>query len=52
MNTFNPTAGDSIFSLTVALDRYGEAGIDPAFDAEWRSWNGSSPNSALTQAGE
>ena len=34
MNTINPTAGDSILSLTVALDGYGEAGIDPAFDAE------------------
>ena len=34
MNTISNTASDSLFDLTVALDRYAEAGIDAAFDAE------------------
>jgi len=33
-NTINHTATDSLYSLTEALNRYTEAGIDPAFDAE------------------
>ena len=32
MNTFNHLAADDIFSVTAALDRFVEAGIDPAFD--------------------
>ncbi len=34
MNTFNHHAAADIFSVTAALDRYVEAGIDPAFDTE------------------
>ena len=34
MNTTNHIASDSLFDLTVALDRCAEAGIDPAFDGE------------------
>jgi hypothetical protein len=32
MTTFNYTAIDSMTSLIAALDRFAEAGIDPAFD--------------------
>jgi hypothetical protein len=34
MTTFHHYADDSIFTLTETLDRYAEAGIDPAFDME------------------
>ena len=34
MNTFNYHAPDGVFSLVAALDRYAEAGIDPAFDSD------------------
>ena len=34
MTMFNHHATDSICSLIAALDRYAEAGIDPAFDAD------------------
>ncbi len=34
MTTFNHHTPDSLCSLIEALDRYAEAGIDPAFDAE------------------
>ena len=34
MTTFNHYAGDSIFTLIDTLDRYAEAGLDPAFDTE------------------
>jgi hypothetical protein len=34
MTTFNHNATDSISSLIETLDRYAEAGIDPAFDTE------------------
>ena len=34
MNTITHSASDSILNLTAALDRFAEAGIDPAFDAE------------------
>jgi len=34
MTTFNQFACDSPGSLTAALDRYAEAGIDPAFDSD------------------
>ncbi len=34
MTTFNHSATDSISDLITTLDRYGEAGIDPAFDTE------------------
>jgi hypothetical protein len=34
MTTFNCHAIDSISSLIDTLDRYTEAGIDPAFDTE------------------
>lgn len=34
MTTFNHHANDSLFGLIATLDRYTEAGIDPAFDTE------------------
>jgi len=34
MTTFNHHANDSISNLIATLDRYAEAGIDPAFDTE------------------
>ena len=34
MTIFNHHAGDSISSLIATLDRYAEAGIDPAFDGD------------------
>jgi hypothetical protein len=34
MTTFNHYASDSICSLTATLERFAEAGIDPAFDTE------------------
>ena len=34
MTMFNHYAGDSISSLIATLDRYAEAGIDPAFDGD------------------
>ena len=34
MTTFNHHAGDSIYGLTAKLQRFVDAGIDPAFDAE------------------
>ena len=34
MTIFNHDAYQSLYSLTAALDRYTEAAIDPAFDAE------------------
>jgi hypothetical protein len=34
MTIFNHHAGDSMSSLIAALDRYVEAGIDPAFDSD------------------
>jgi len=34
MTAFNHCAGLSPLSLTAALDRYSEAGIDPLFDAD------------------
>jgi hypothetical protein len=32
MTTFNHSANDSLSNLIATLDRYAEAGIDPAFD--------------------
>jgi hypothetical protein len=32
MTTFNHHAGDSLVNLIATLDRFTEAGIDPAFD--------------------
>ena len=34
MTTFNHDASQSVYSLATTLDRYAEAAIDPAFDAE------------------
>lgn len=34
MTTFNHYSGDSTCDLLATLDRYVEAGIDPAFDAD------------------
>jgi hypothetical protein len=34
MTTFNQYAIDSISSFIATLDRYAEAGIDPAFDSD------------------
>jgi hypothetical protein len=34
MTRFNHYAGDTFSSLIATLDRFNEAGIDPAFDAE------------------
>ncbi len=34
MTIFNHTAGDSLPSLIASIDRFAEAGIDPAFDSD------------------
>ncbi len=34
MTTFNHYTGDSLPDLIATLDRYYEAGIDPAFDSD------------------
>ena len=34
MNIFNHYAGDGVSGLIATLDRYAEAGIDPAFDGD------------------
>jgi hypothetical protein len=34
MTMLNHYAGESLLSLTCALDRFGEAGIDPSFDTD------------------
>jgi hypothetical protein len=34
MTTFNHYAGDQLPSLIATIDRYADAGIDPAFDAD------------------
>jgi hypothetical protein len=34
MTTFNHYTSDSLPSLIATLDRYSEAGIDPAFDTD------------------
>jgi hypothetical protein len=34
MTTFNHYSGDQISSLIAAIDRYADAGIDPAFDTD------------------
>lgn len=34
MTTFNHYATDSLLKLTSELERFAEAGIDPAFDSE------------------
>jgi len=34
MTTLNHRASDSFSSLIATLDRYADAGIDPAFDAD------------------
>ena len=34
MTVFNHYAGDNISSLIATLNRYAEAGIDPAFDGD------------------
>jgi hypothetical protein len=34
MTPFNHYTGDSLSSLIAKLDRFAEAGIDPAFDAD------------------
>jgi hypothetical protein len=52
MNTFNHHAADDIFSVTAALDRYAEAGIDPAFDNDMEELERRFAELRLTQAGE
>ena len=34
MTTFNHHTAESLLSLTSTLERFAEAGIDPAFDAQ------------------
>ena len=52
MNTINPTASHSILDLTVALDRYAEAGIDPAFDSDMDELERQFAELRLTQVSE
>ena len=52
MKIFNHHAGDSISSLIATLDRYAEAGIDPAFDAGLDELERQFAEVRLAQAGE
>ena len=52
MTTFNHHAADGIFSLIAALDRYAEAGIDPAFDNDMDELERQFAELRLAQAGE
>ena len=52
MTIFNHYAGDNISSLIATLNRYAEAGVDPAFDADMDELERQFAEVRLAQAGE
>jgi hypothetical protein len=52
MTIFNHHTGDSMSSLIAALDRYAEAGIDPAFDGDMDELERQFAELRFTNAGE
>ena len=52
MTSFNHHDADGISSLIATLDRYAEAGVDPAFDSDMDELERQFAEVRLAQAGE